>query len=161
MQAGKYSGYHTYKLKLTYWLYVYIGAHTLGVSHCNLINSRIYNFTGKGDHDPSLNSTYVEYLKTKCYNQSIDDTTTTVEMDPNSSTTFDSSYYSILLQNKGMFQTDVELLATRHSRKIVNELVDQSTFFKQFARSMKRLGSIEVLTGTAGEIRRNCSVVNS
>nr|AFK41025.1 unknown [Lotus japonicus] len=135
------------------------GGHTIGVGHCNLFSNRLYNFTGKGDQDPSLNPTYAEFLKTKC--KSLSDTTTTVDMDPNSGTTFDSNYYSILLQNKGMFQSDAALLATKQSKKIVNELVGQNKFFTEFGQSMKRMGAIEVLSGTAGEIRRKCSVVNS
>ncbi|XP_057444464.1 uncharacterized protein LOC130736681 [Lotus japonicus] len=135
------------------------GGHTIGVGHCNLFSNRLYNFTGKGDQDPSLNPTYAEFLKTKC--KSLSDTTTTVDMDPNSGTTFDSNYYSILLQNKGMFQSDAALLATKQSKKIVNELVGQNKFFTEFGQSMKRMGAIEVLSGTAGEIRTKCSVVNS
>lgn len=141
------------------YVYVYIGGHTIGVGHCNLFSNRLFNFTGKGDQDPSLDPTYATFLKTKC--QGLSDTTTTVEMDPNSSTDFDSDYYSVLLQNKGLFQSDAALLTTKQSRNIVNELVKQRKFFTEFAQSMKRMGAIEVLSGSDGEIRRKCSVVNS
>ncbi|KAG5044018.1 hypothetical protein AAZX31_03G188000 [Glycine max] len=140
-------------------LVVLSGAHTIGIGHCNLFSNRLFNFTGKGDQDPSLNPTYANFLKTKC--QGLSDTTTTVEMDPNSSNTFDSDYYSILRQNKGLFQSDAALLTTKISRNIVNELVNQNKFFTEFGQSMKRMGAIEVLTGSAGEIRKKCSVVNS
>ncbi|KAJ1392726.1 Secretory peroxidase [Sesbania bispinosa] len=127
--------------------------------HCNLFSNRLFNFSGKGDQDPSLNPSYANFLKSKC--KSLSDTTTTVEMDPNSSESFDSDYYSILLQNKGLFQSDAALLTTKQSKNIVNELVRQNKFFTEFAQSMKRMGAIEVLSGSAGEIRRKCSVVNS
>ncbi|KAK7337379.1 hypothetical protein VNO77_17948 [Canavalia gladiata] len=140
-------------------LVVLSGGHTIGIGHCNSFSSRLFNFTGKGDEDPSLNPIYAKFLKTKC--KSLRDTTTTVEMDPNSSNTFDSDYYSILLQNKGLFQSDAALLTTKVSRNIVNELVNQDKFFTEFGQSMKRMGAIEVLSGSAGEIRRKCSVVNS
>ncbi|GAU17600.1 hypothetical protein TSUD_341440 [Trifolium subterraneum] len=139
-------------------LVVLSGAHTIGIGHCNLFSNRLFNFTGKGDQDPSLNPTYANFLKTKC--QSLSDTTTTVEMDPNSSKKFDNDYYSILLQNKGLFISDATLLTTKQSRNIANELVSQKTFFTEFAQSMERMGAIEVLTGSNGEIRRTCSVVN-
>ncbi|KEH24352.1 putative peroxidase [Medicago truncatula] len=139
-------------------LVVLSGAHTIGVGHCNLFSNRLFNFTGKGDQDPSLNPTYANFLKTKC--QGLSDTTTTVEMDPNSSTTFDNDYYPVLLQNKGLFTSDAALLTTKQSRNIVNELVSQNKFFTEFSQSMKRMGAIEVLTGSNGEIRRKCSVVN-
>ena len=66
-----------------------VGGHTIGVGHCNAFSSRLYNFTGKGDQDPSLDPTYAAFLKTKC--KSLSDNTTTVEMDPGSSTKFDSN----------------------------------------------------------------------
>ncbi|MED6106233.1 hypothetical protein PIB30_002685 [Stylosanthes scabra] len=139
-------------------LVVLSGAHTIGVGHCSFFSDRLFNFTGKGDQDPSLNPTYAKFLKTKC--QGLSDTTTTVEMDPNGSRKFDSDYYSILVQNKGLFQSDAALLTTKISRNIVNELLNQNKFFTEFAQSMKRMGAIEVLTGSAGEIRRKCSAVN-
>ncbi|XP_027920922.1 uncharacterized protein LOC114178961 [Vigna unguiculata] len=140
-------------------LVVLSGAHTIGVGHCNLFSNRLFNFSGKGDQDPSLNPTYATFLKTKC--QSLSDTTTTVEMDPESSSTFDNDYYSILIQNKGLFQSDAALLTAKVSRNIVNELTKQDKFFTEFGQSMKRMGAIEVLTGSDGEIRTKCSVVNS
>ncbi|KAL9332206.1 hypothetical protein ACSQ67_001816 [Phaseolus vulgaris] len=140
-------------------LVVLSGAHTFGVGHCNLFSNRIFNFTGKGDQDPSLNPTYANILKSKC--KGLSDTTTAVEMDPNSPSTFDSDYYSILLQNKGLFQSDAALLTAKVSRNIVNELVKQDKFFTEFGQSMKRMGAIDVLTDSDGEIRTKCSVVNS
>jgi len=98
-------------------------------------------------------------LKSKC--KGLSDTTTAVEMDPNSPSTFDSDYYSILLQNKGLFQSDAALLTAKVSRNIVNELVKQDKFFTEFGQSMKRMGAIDVLTDSDGEIRTKCSVVNS
>ncbi|XP_047155941.1 peroxidase 3-like [Vigna umbellata] len=140
-------------------LVVLSGAHTIGVGHCNLFSNRLYNFTGKGDQDPSLNATYAAFLKTKC--QSLSDSTTTVEMDPGSSTNFDSDYYPNLLQKKGLFQSDAALLTLDQSADIAGELVNEAKFFTEFAQSMKRMGNIEVLTDSAGQIRNNCSVVNS
>ncbi|XP_015968947.1 peroxidase 3-like [Arachis duranensis] len=140
-------------------LVVLSGAHTIGVGHCNLFSNRLFNFTGKGDQDPSLNPTYADFLKTKCQGPS--DTTTTVELDPNGSTKFDNDYYNILVQNKGLFQSDAALLTTKTSRNIVNELRNQNKFYTEFGQSMRRMGAIEVLTGSAGEIRHKCSVVNS
>ena len=118
----------------------------------------IYNFTGKGDADPSLNSTYGAFLKTKC--QSLSDNTTTVEMDPKSSLSFDTNYYTNLKLNQGLFQSDAALLTNQDTSNIVDELRDSADFFTQFAQSMKRMGAIGVLTGKAGEIRKKCSVLN-
>ncbi|XP_028762280.1 uncharacterized protein LOC114720755 [Neltuma alba] len=140
-------------------LVVLSGAHTIGTAHCNTFSRRLFNFTGKGDQDPSLDPKYAEFLKSKC--KGLSDTTTAVEMDPNSSTTFNSSYYSNLVQNKGLFQSDAALLTDKQATKTANELIDEKSFLTEFAQAMKRLGNIEVLTGNSGEIRKKCSVVNS
>ncbi|GKB42655.1 peroxidase 3-like protein, partial [Tanacetum coccineum] len=96
-------------------------AHTIGISHCPSFSNRLYNFTGVGDRDPSLDSEYADNLRSrKCRTQN--DNTTKVEMDPGSRS----------LQN----------------------------FFSEFASSMVKMNQIEVKTGTSGEIRRNCAVVN-
>ncbi|CAJ2629204.1 unnamed protein product [Trifolium pratense] len=140
-------------------LVVLSGAHTIGIAHCNAFSNRLYNFTGKGDQDPSLDSTYAAFLKTKC--KSLSDTTTTVERGLGGSGNFNSHYYPNLLQKKGLFQSDAALLTEDQSRGIAEELVNQNKFFTEFARSMERMGAIEVLAGSAGENRIKCSVVNS
>ncbi|GLJ44637.1 hypothetical protein SUGI_0938140 [Cryptomeria japonica] len=56
------------------------GAHTNGMGHCNSFSNRLYNLTGKGDMDPSLDANYAQFLKSKC--TSLEDNTTTVEMTP-------------------------------------------------------------------------------
>ncbi|BFG43269.1 hypothetical protein CerSpe_295430 [Prunus speciosa] len=140
-------------------LVVLSGSHTIGVGHCPTFSNRLYNFTGKGDQDPSLNATYAAFLKTKC--PSLNDTTTTVEMDPGSSLKFDTGYYATLKQQKGLFQSDAALLTNKGAANIVQELGDNDKFFTEFAQSMVRMGAIEVLTGTSGEIRSKCWAVNS
>ncbi|KAK6278669.1 hypothetical protein POUND7_018936 [Theobroma cacao] len=140
-------------------LVVLSGGHTIGVGHCNFFSNRLYNFTGKGDADPSLNSTYADFLKTKC--QSLSDNTTIVEMDPGSSLSFDNNYFTILKQNEGLFQSDAALLTDQGSSNIVDEMLNSKTFFTEFRQSMVRMGTIEVLTGSAGEIRKKCTVINS
>lgn len=135
------------------------GAHTIGIGHCNFFSNRLYNFTGKGDADPSLNSTYAAFLRTKC--QSLSDDTTTVEMDPGSSQSFDTHYFSNLKLQQGLFQSDAALLTDKGSTKIVNDMLSSTQFFTAFGQSMKRMGAIQVLTGKSGEIRKKCSVVNS
>ncbi|KAH7654255.1 Peroxidase protein [Dioscorea alata] len=139
-------------------LVVLSGAHTIGVAHCFFFSNRLFNFTGNGDTDPSLNSTYAATLKTLCQNQS--DITTTVAMDPGDNLTFNNHYFVILKQNQGLFQSDAALLTDGSSSNLVDKLLDSENFFKAFKNSIKRMGQIEVLTGTNGVIRKKCSVVN-
>ncbi|KAI3780827.1 hypothetical protein L2E82_10819 [Cichorium intybus] len=140
-------------------LVVLSGGHTVGTSHCSTIAIRLYNFTGKGDTDPSLDPKYVPYLKSKCKPT---DTTTLLEMDPGSFRTFDEAYYTNVLKRRGLFQSDAALLADKETSAYVKLQAQSggSTFFKDFEESMVKMGQIGVLTGSAGEIRKHCALVN-
>lgn len=82
-------------------------------------------------------------------------------MDPQSSESFDSHYFTTVKQNKGLFQSDAALITNGASAKIVDSLLKPNSFFSEFGKSMKNMGAIEVLTGSAGEIRKNCRIVNA
>ncbi|XP_049405624.1 peroxidase 3-like [Solanum stenotomum] len=138
------------------------GAHTIGISHCSSFSTRLYNFTGTfGTQDPSLDSEYAANLKAnKC--KSINDNTTIVEMDPGSFRTFDLSYYKLLLKRRGLFQSDAALTTSTTTKSYIDQLVAGSLkeFYVEFAQSMEKMGRIEVKTGSDGEIRKHCAVVN-
>ncbi|KAJ1418126.1 Secretory peroxidase [Sesbania bispinosa] len=138
------------------------GAHTIGVSLCSSFSNRLFNFTGKGDQDPALDSEYATNLKTfKCKN--INDNTTIVEMDPGSRKTFDLGYYHQVVKRRGLFESDAALLTNSVTKSLVNQLLQGSieNFFAEFANSMEKMGRIKVKTGTEGEIRKHCAFVNS
>ncbi|KAL4311367.1 hypothetical protein GQ457_01G021860 [Hibiscus cannabinus] len=92
----------------------------IGVAHCGGLSRRLYNFTGKGDADPSLDPEYADILRAK----------STVEMDPSSSLSFDKHYYDILRQNKGLSMrkmTAIDVLTgdgddgqIRHNCRLIN-----------------------------------------
>lgn len=138
------------------------GAHTIGVSHCPSFSNRLYNFTGRGDQDPALDSEYAANLKSrKCL--SLNDNVTIVEMDPGSRKTFDLSYYALLLKRRGLFQSDSALTTNPTTLSTINGLVQGSlqNFYAEFANSMEKMGRINVKTGSAGVVRRQCAVANS
>ncbi|GMY09930.1 peroxidase 3-like [Fagus crenata] len=138
------------------------GAHTIGVSHCSSFSNRLYNFTGVGDQDPSLDSKYAVNLKAnKCRNPN--DNTTKVEMNPGSRNTFDLGYYSLLLQRRALFESDAALITNPTTKSFVTQLLQGplQNFYDKFAKSMEKMGRINVKTGSTGEIRKQCAVVNS
>ncbi|KAI8561535.1 hypothetical protein RHMOL_Rhmol04G0347700 [Rhododendron molle] len=139
-------------------LVVLSGGHTIGVAHCATFSNRLYNFTGEGDSDPSLNPTYAQSLKKQCPNPA--KSSTTAEMDPRSSLTFDTHYFTILNQHKGLFQSDAALLTDKKSAEMVKQLQSTDDFFFEFNKSMEKIGAVELLTGKDGEIRKKCRVVN-
>ncbi|KAL5794040.1 hypothetical protein ACOSP7_002634 [Xanthoceras sorbifolium] len=140
-------------------LVVLSGGHTIGTSHCSSFENRLYNFTGKGDTDPSLDPNYIVELKRKCKPR---DATTIVEMDPGSFKTFDEDYFTIVSKRRGLFESDAALLNDNETRNYVKLQVAThgSTFAKDFAESMVKMGKIGVLTGKAGTIRKHCAFVN-
>ncbi|KAE8657385.1 Peroxidase 27 [Hibiscus syriacus] len=140
-------------------LAVLSGGHTIGTSHCVAFGNRLYNFTGRGDTDPSMDPNYVAQLKKKC---KPGDTTTLVEMDPGSFKTFDDDYYTLITKRRGLFESDAALLSDAETKAYVfhQASIRGSTFDKDFAVSMVKMGKVGVLTGNQGEIRKHCAFVN-
>ncbi|PIA31908.1 hypothetical protein AQUCO_04700046v1 [Aquilegia coerulea] len=137
------------------------GAHTIGIAHCSPFSNRIYNFTGVGDQDPALDNDYAINLRAnKCKTPT--DITTIVEMDPGSSKHFDLSYYKLLVKKRGLFQSDATLTTDSSSIAVINQLLEKSPlyFFAEFAKSMEKMGDVGVKTGTDGQIRKHCALVN-
>ncbi|CAN6358638.1 unnamed protein product [Urochloa humidicola] len=145
------------------------GAHTLGVSHCSSFAGipdnqadRLYNFTSPDKIDPSLSKAYALLLKSICPSDSSQFfPTTTPFMDLITPNKFDNKYYVGLQNNLGLFISDAALMTNATMKALVDSFArSESTWKSKFAKSMIKMGQIEVLTGTQGEIRRNCRVVN-
>ncbi|KAG0518679.1 hypothetical protein BDA96_09G197200 [Sorghum bicolor] len=145
-------------------LVVLSAGHTIGTSHCFSFSDRLYNFTGLDnarDIDPTLDLAYMARLRGKC--TSLDDNTTLVEMDPGSFKTFDLSYFANVAKRRGLFHSDGALLTDPTTRAYVLRHATgnyKEEFFADFAASMLKMGAVDVLTGSQGEIRKKCSVVN-
>lgn len=145
-------------------LRTYIAAHTIGTSHCFSFSDRLYNFTGMenaSDIDPTLEPHYMMKLKSKC--ASLNDNTTLVEMDPGSFKTFDLDYFKLVSKRRGLFHSDGALLTHPVTRAYVQRHATgafKEEFFADFAASMVKMGNANPLTGSQGEIRKKCSVVN-
>lgn len=132
----------------------------MGTSHCTAFSNRISNYTGRGDTDPKLDSNYIPKLRARCRPN---DNTTLVEMNPGSFRTFETSYYTLVSKRRGLFESDAALLQNSQTRAYVLRQAGgafASEFFKDFGDSMINMGSIQVLTGTQGEIRKTCALVN-
>ncbi|XP_057427987.1 peroxidase A2-like [Lotus japonicus] len=137
------------------------GAHTFGRAQCQFFSQRLFNFSGTGNPDPTLNSTYLATLQQNCPQNG--NGSTLNNLDPSSANAFDNNYFTNLLTNQGLLQTDQELFSTNGSAtiSIVNSFANnQTAFFEAFAKSMVNMGNISPLTGTQGEIRNDCKKVN-
>lgn len=139
-------------------LIILSGVHTIGRAHCGSFSIRLYNNSGVGDTDPSLDPDYAAHLKTIC---SPSDRTTAVPMDPDTPLVFDDNYYNLLRENKGLFRSDAALLMGNQGRGIIYDLSTGKGFPQRFVKAVVKLIELDVLTGSDGEIRKNCHFVNS
>ncbi|KAJ4777909.1 Peroxidase [Rhynchospora pubera] len=136
------------------------GAHTIGRSHCTSFSNRLYNFNSTTASDPTLDSTYASQLTQSCP-QGSNDPTLVVPMDPSTPYTMDTNYYSNILANKVLFTSDQTLITNSSTAASVRmNAMNRMLWRNKFAAAMVKMGQIEVLTGSDGEIRKVCSVVN-
>lgn len=138
------------------------GAHTIGVARCVVFARRLFNFTGKGDTDPSMDPEYARELKTKCSNPPNNPATTAVDLDRNSSLRFDSHYFVALNRNQSLLRSDAALLTDPHAAFVARVFENFYVFMAQFRHSIKKMSEIGVITEDGvGEIRKNCRKVNA
>ncbi|RDX63283.1 Peroxidase 15, partial [Mucuna pruriens] len=101
------------------------GAHTFGRVHCSVLVKPLYNFSGTGNPDPTLNTAYLQILRAICPNGG--PRTNLTSFDPTTPDTFDNNYYSNLQVHKGLLHSDQVLFSTTgaNSVDIVNRFVTQ------------------------------------
>ncbi|KAL7002777.1 Peroxidase 10 [Sarracenia purpurea var. burkii] len=136
------------------------GAHTIGFAQCFTFKSRLFNFEGSGNPDPSLDSSLLSSLRTACPN--VDGSNTKLApLDFATPSTFDNVYYKNLGKNSGLLESDQALMGDPRTAAMVNSYSKYPFLFSNdFGDSMVKLGNIGVLTGDDGEIREKCSSVN-
>ncbi|MCO5602277.1 hypothetical protein L7F22_056406 [Adiantum nelumboides] len=129
------------------------GGHTIGRAHCPSFARRLDPL------DPNLDAEYASTLTTIC--PTINSTNST-NMDTFSPNRFDNKYYMGLLKGYGLFTSDSSLVLDERTNATVQSFYSSNViFFEQFGLSMIKMGQLDVLTGTEGEIRTNCSAINS
>ncbi|CAN6340512.1 unnamed protein product [Urochloa humidicola] len=132
-------------------------AHSFGQAHCSLFNGRLYPTV-----DPTMNSTFAAALKTVCPPPGSNGGDPVVNnnrvTDPN---VLSNQYYSNLVTGQVLFVSDQQLMNSSYTAaKVANNTADAATWMGQFAVALVKMGGIQVLTGTAGQVRKYCNVVN-
>jgi peroxidase len=137
-----------------------IGSHTIGNSRCTSFRQRLYNQTGNGKQDFTLDPYYAAELRGNCPKSGGDQNL--FFLDYVTPTKFDNNYFKNLLAYKGLLSSDEVLLTkNQESAELVKLYAERNDlFFEQFAKSMIKMGNISPLTGSRGHIRTNCRVVN-
>ncbi|GAV61040.1 peroxidase domain-containing protein, partial [Cephalotus follicularis] len=123
------------------------GGHTIGLAQCRTFRPRIYN-------DTNIDPTFASARRANCPVSGGDSNLANLDRTP---TRFDNTYFVDLVNRRGLLHSDQELFnggsqdALVRSYRTINAL-----FSTDFAAAMVRMGNISPLTGSSGEIRRNC-----
>ncbi|XP_062181472.1 peroxidase 2-like [Phragmites australis] len=133
------------------------GAHSFGQAHCSFFNGRLYPTV-----DPTMDATFAAALKTVCPppgsnggNPVVNNNNVT---DPNK---LSNQYYSNVIYGKVLFKSDQQLLSrTDTAAKVAGNSADPAAWMGRFAAALVKMGGIQVLTGTAGQVRKLCYATN-
>ncbi|KAH9314510.1 hypothetical protein KI387_023137, partial [Taxus chinensis] len=128
------------------------GAHSIGQARCAAFRSRIYNET-------NIDAAFAASVQANCPSNGGDANLSPFDVvTPN---VFDNNYYKNLVVKKGLLHSDQALFVGGSSdAQVVTYSNNPLTFFSDFAAAMIKMGNISPLTGTNGEIRKNCRKTN-
>ncbi|GAB2217148.1 hypothetical protein Droror1_Dr00000311 [Drosera rotundifolia] len=134
-----------------------LGAHSVGRMHCTKLVHRLYP-----EVDPVLNPDHVPHMLKKCHDPIPDPKSVQyVRNDRGTPMIFDNNYYRNILDNKGLLIVDHQLATDERTRPYVLKMAKkQDYFFKEFSKAITVLSENNPLTGSKGEIRKQCNVVN-
>jgi peroxidase len=133
------------------------GSHTIGVTHCNDTGGNRITGTPTVPIDP----TFRKILQATCIVKNAVQNSSTIPLDIGTPAKFDNQYYKNLLKNFGTLVTDEGNYYDNRTVSLVKKFAaDQKAFFKQYVTSLLKMSEISVLTGTKGEIRKNCHKKN-
>lgn len=133
-------------------LTVLSGSHTIGQAQCQFFRGRIFNGT-------NIDTNFAESRRSICPSSGGD--TNLSPLDSLTPIRFDNNYFSELVARRGLLISDQVLFNGDSQDPLVRTYSDNNAaFFGDFAEAMIKMANITPLTGTAGEIRRNCRLVN-
>lgn len=128
------------------------GSHTIGQARCTTFRARIYNET-------TIDSSFAASLRANCPSTGGDNNLS--PLDTTSPTSFDNAYFKNLQSQKGLLHSDQQLFSGGSTDAQVNAYSSNSgSFSTDFANAMVKMGNLSPLTGTSGQIRKNCRKAN-
>ncbi|XP_050215127.1 peroxidase 25 [Mercurialis annua] len=141
-----------------------VGAHTIGQTDCLFFRYRLYNFTTTGNADPTINHEFLSQLQVVCPKDG--DGSKRVALDSNSQLKFDASFFKNVRDGNGVLESDQRLWDDAETGDVVQKFSGNVRglfglrFNFDFPKAMVKMSSIEVKTGSYGEIRKVCSKFN-
>ncbi|RZC30887.1 peroxidase 20 [Glycine soja] len=142
------------------------GSHTIGRARCLSFRQRIYDAKEEYHYGYDHYKRYTSFrriLRSICPVEGRDNKF--APLDFQTPKRFDNHYFINILEGKGLLGSDNVLISHDLDGKITEQVwayaSNEKLFFASFAKSMIKMGNINVLTGNEGEIRRNCRFVNA
>ncbi|RYR31132.1 hypothetical protein Ahy_B01g055920 isoform A [Arachis hypogaea] len=134
-----------------------LGAHSVGRTHCVKLVHRLYP-----EVDSALNPEHVPHMLKKCPDSIPDPKAVQyVRNDRGTPMVLDNNYYRNILDNKGLLLVDHQLAHDKRTKPFVKKMAkSQDYFFKEFSRAITILSENNPLTGSKGEIRKQCNLAN-
>ncbi|XP_023513013.1 peroxidase 4-like [Cucurbita pepo subsp. pepo] len=128
------------------------GAHTIGQARCLFFKNRIYNET-------NIDKSFAKERQRSCPRNGGDDNR--APLDFRTPKLFDNYYYKNLLEKKALLRSDQVLHDGGSTDSLVELYRDDSNAFESdFVAAMIKMGDIQPLTGSQGQIRKVCSRPN-
>ncbi|XP_058766844.1 peroxidase P7-like [Vicia villosa] len=130
------------------------GGHTIGQARCTTFRTRIYNET-------NIDTSFANTRQSNCPSTSGSGDSNLAPLDLQTPISFDNNYFKNLIQKKGLLHSDQQLFNGGSADSIVSGYsTNPKSFSSDFVVAMIKMGDIKPLTGSKGEIRKNCGKIN-
>lgn len=132
----------------------FLGAHTIGQARCTNFRSRIYN-------ESNIDASFAQTRRANCPSSTNSGNNNLAPLDLQTPTHFDNNYYKNVVNQKGLMHSDQQLFSGGSTNALVQTYSTKpSQFNSDFVTAMINMGDIKPLTGSNGEIRKNCRKTN-
>jgi peroxidase len=136
------------------------GAHSFGRSHCSAFSFRLYPQVA-----PDMDAAYATQLRARCPPPAAPPATgrrdRVVDLDPVTKLVLDNQYYKNIQRGEVLFTSDATLVSQSDTAALVDLYArNRKLWASRFAAAMVKMGNLDVLTGSQGEIRKFCNRVN-
>ncbi|XVE52244.1 hypothetical protein DITRI_Ditri02bG0107500 [Diplodiscus trichospermus] len=130
------------------------GSHTIGQARCTSFRARIYN-------ESNIDRSFVQTSQRNCPRATGSGDNNLAPLDIQTPTFFDNNYFKNLINRRGLLHSDQQLFNGGSTDSIVQGYSNNpNSFTSDFVTAMIKMGDISPLTGSKGEIRKNCRRVN-
>ncbi|XP_021716051.1 peroxidase 57-like [Chenopodium quinoa] len=133
--------------------FVYLlGCHTVGTSHCDNFQDRLYNFHNTGKPDPAMSGGLLKSLKKTCPRNTVSNNETFLDQTKGSEFVMDNGFFKKIMKGEGILEVDQQLAIHPLTKDIVRRAAeDNRVFTTKIGPAMRKLALVGV--NTNGEVR--------